>query len=128
VEHELREILALRERMLLELEDRKSAVATIGGLVPCRRNYNFQNEEYKRVVGQIIWRIYQLGCRLEAFGEIDKAIAKRGYFGRADQTHCRTVGGVARRSRPLRADVTSLRFLQRCPPRSVLYTTGVDML
>src|SRR6266853_3475884 len=23
--------------------------------------------------------------------------------------------------------VTSLRFLQRCPPRSVLYTTGVDM-
>jgi hypothetical protein len=58
---------------------------TIGGLVPNRRNYQFEDKEYKRVVGQITWRLRQLGYSLEAFGEIDKAIANRSYFGRAER-------------------------------------------
>jgi hypothetical protein len=57
---------------------------TIGNLVPSRQN-DYQNEEYKRVVGQITWRIYQLGYTLEAFGEVDKAIADTRYFGRSER-------------------------------------------
>lgn len=52
---------------------------TIGWLVPKRNNYDFNNEEYERVVGQIIWRIYQLGYSLEVFGEVDKHIAGLRY-------------------------------------------------
>lgn len=58
---------------------------TIGRLVPSRHNYDYENEEYKLVVGQITWRIYQLGYSLEAFGEIDKAIANTRYFGRSER-------------------------------------------
>jgi hypothetical protein len=47
---------------------------TIGWLVPDRSNYNFEHPEYKNVLGSIVWRIYQLGYSLEAFGEIDKRI------------------------------------------------------
>ena len=58
---------------------------TIGGLVANRRNYDFKNAAYTQVVGQITWRIYQLGYSLEAFGEIDKAIAGQRYFGRTER-------------------------------------------
>jgi hypothetical protein len=58
---------------------------TIGRLVPKRRNYDYEHEEYKRGVGEIIWRIYQLGYSLEAFGEIDKEIAGWRYRGRTER-------------------------------------------
>lgn len=58
---------------------------TIDSLVRSRRNYDYQNAEYTKVVGQIVWRIYQLGYTLEAFAEIDKAIANVPYFGRAER-------------------------------------------
>lgn len=58
---------------------------TLGGLVPKRRNYDSENEEYKKVVGQITWRIYQLGYSLEQFGEIDKEIASLPYLGRSER-------------------------------------------
>lgn len=55
---------------------------TIGQLVPDRRTYDYEHPEYKQVVGQIIWRIYQLGYSLESFGEIDKNIAHSELYGR----------------------------------------------
>lgn len=48
---------------------------TIGRLIDERRNYDNENNEYKKVLGQIYWRIYDLGYSLEKFGEIDKQIA-----------------------------------------------------
>jgi hypothetical protein len=65
---------------------------TIGGLVPGRRNYQFENKEYQRVVGEIIWRIYQLGYSLESFGEIDKNIARWQGYGRAERPHVERYG------------------------------------
>jgi len=47
---------------------------TIGGLVPGRRNYDFEHPEYKSVLRRIIWRIYDLGYSLNAFGTIDRNI------------------------------------------------------
>jgi len=44
---------------------------TLGGLVKDRRNYDNDHPEYKKVVGNIYWRIYQLGYSRERFGEID---------------------------------------------------------
>jgi hypothetical protein len=58
---------------------------TIGRLVPGRRNYDYDNEEYKSVVGQIVWRIYQLGYSLEMFDQVDKEIAGSRYSGRTDR-------------------------------------------
>lgn len=58
---------------------------TIGSLVPGRSNYNFSHPEYKKVVGSIMWRIYQLGYTLEAFGEIDKEIATSHYRDRGSR-------------------------------------------
>ena len=52
---------------------------TIGSLVPDRSTYNFEHEGYKKVLGSIVWRIYQLGYSLQAFGEIDKNIAASRY-------------------------------------------------
>lgn len=48
---------------------------TIGRLVPDRGNYQFEHKGYKEVLGNIYWRIYQLGYSFEAFGEVDKTIA-----------------------------------------------------
>jgi hypothetical protein len=54
---------------------------TIGRLVPSRHTYDYKHEEFKLVVGQIVWRLYQLGYSLEVFGEIDKDIAGLRYRG-----------------------------------------------
>ncbi len=48
---------------------------TVGHLVPDRGNYDFNHPEYKSVLSNIFWRIYDLGYSLETFGEIDKLIA-----------------------------------------------------
>lgn len=48
---------------------------TIGGLVKGRSNYDMRHNEYRKVLGQIYWRIYNLGYSLENYGEIDKQIA-----------------------------------------------------
>ena len=58
---------------------------TIGGLVRDRRNYDFDNPEYKRVLGQITWRVYDLGYSLERFGSIDQEIAADGHYSRGDR-------------------------------------------
>jgi hypothetical protein len=52
---------------------------TIGSLVPKRQNWDLEDKEYVRVLGQIVWRIYQLGYSLEAFGDVDKQIAAGRY-------------------------------------------------
>jgi hypothetical protein len=49
---------------------------TIGSLVPGRRNYDSEQPEYRKVVGQILWRLYDLGFSLEAFGDVDQQIAR----------------------------------------------------
>lgn len=48
---------------------------TIGRLIKDRNNYDSEHNEYKQVLFQIYWRIYNLGYSLEKFGEIDKRIA-----------------------------------------------------
>lgn len=53
---------------------------TLGRLVPGRRNYDSNNSEYKKVLGQIYWRIYKLGYSLEKFGEIDKLIGRNAFY------------------------------------------------
>ncbi len=44
---------------------------TLGTLVKDRAPYNNKHPEYKRVVANIRWRIYDLGFSLESFGGID---------------------------------------------------------
>lgn len=58
---------------------------TLGSLVEHRGNYDFGNDEYKRVVANIFWRIYDLGYSLENFGEIDKWLSQVNarYYGRS---------------------------------------------
>ncbi|RMH84642.1 MAG: hypothetical protein D6681_16455, partial [Calditrichaeota bacterium] len=48
---------------------------TIGGLIPDRRNYDFDNPAYREVRRQIEYRIVQLGYSSSQFAEIDKEIA-----------------------------------------------------
>jgi ABC-type oligopeptide transport system ATPase subunit len=47
---------------------------TLGRLVPERGNYQ-EDPEFTKATGQVVWRLYQLGYTLEAFGQIDKHIA-----------------------------------------------------
>ena len=49
---------------------------TLGWLVRDRSNYDFEHDEYKRVLANIFWRIYNLGYSLDSFGEIDKWLAQ----------------------------------------------------
>ena len=49
---------------------------TLGSLVKDRGPYDFENDEYKRVRTNILWRIYRLGYSLNSFGEIDKRLAQ----------------------------------------------------
>lgn len=53
---------------------------TLGRLVSERSNYDFDNPEFKEVLENIFWRIYQLGYSLETFGQIDKEIQRYGYY------------------------------------------------
>jgi len=48
---------------------------TIGGLIPDRGNYEFENPTYRDIRRQIEYRIVQLGYRSSQFTEIDKEIA-----------------------------------------------------
>ena len=52
---------------------------TLGQLVKDRGPYDFQHPEYKRVVANIFWRIYDLGFSLENFGKIDKWISEENW-------------------------------------------------
>ncbi len=52
---------------------------TIGRLIRDRRNYDSEHNEYKKVLSQIYWRIYNLGYSFEDFGEIDKQIARESW-------------------------------------------------
>lgn len=52
---------------------------TIGGLVPNRRNYDYNNTEYKNIRAQILWRIKQLGWTYELFKDIDSSINNDRY-------------------------------------------------
>jgi len=47
---------------------------TLGRLVPERGNYQ-EHPEFTKATGQVVWRLYQLGYTLEAFGQVDKEIA-----------------------------------------------------
>ena len=58
---------------------------TLGGLVKDRGNYNFEHDEYKRVRGNILWRLYNLGYSLDSFEEIDGRLFSENYrkYGRS---------------------------------------------
>ena len=58
---------------------------TLGGLVKNRGNYDFQHAEYKCVLSNIFWRIYNLGYSLDAFGKIDGRLGAENYrkYGRS---------------------------------------------
>lgn len=47
---------------------------TIGRLIEGRSNYDSEHEEYKLILSQIYWRMYNLGYLFTKFGEIDKQI------------------------------------------------------
>ena len=47
---------------------------TLAGLVKDRGNYDFEHDEYKRVLANIFWRIYDLGYSLDSFKEIDALV------------------------------------------------------
>ncbi|MEG2970192.1 MAG: hypothetical protein RR808_01810 [Akkermansia sp.] len=49
---------------------------TIGGLVPDRRNYDYEHEGYKSAKKRILWRIEQLGWFEKDFTQIDHKIVK----------------------------------------------------
>jgi hypothetical protein len=59
---------------------------SIGRLVKGRNNYDFENKEFVKVKENILWRIYQLGYTLEAFGNIDKEIVRsKDYYGHEEE-------------------------------------------
>lgn len=55
---------------------------TIGGLVPDRRRYHNDHPEFKKILGRIYWRIYQLGYDINTFGRIDSRIENDQFRGR----------------------------------------------
>ena len=64
---------------------------TLGRLVPGRRNYDFDDPNYRRVKERILWRIYQLGYSLERFGEIDKQVARSNWDPNRNETNDRRI-------------------------------------
>ena len=52
---------------------------TLSSLSPDRKNYDFKDPHFKKVVAHVWWRIYNLGYSLERFGEIDKQIARSNW-------------------------------------------------
>ncbi len=44
---------------------------TVGGLVRARQLHDNDHPEYRKVMGQLRWRMYNLGYRFDAFGELD---------------------------------------------------------
>lgn len=57
---------------------------TLGGLISDRGNYDYDHEDYKKVVANIYWRIHDLGYRDKIFGDTDKQIANIPFYRRAD--------------------------------------------
>ena len=47
---------------------------TLGALVPGRRNYDYEDRKYQKILAQILWRIEKLGWSSELFGTIDSLI------------------------------------------------------
>ena len=58
---------------------------TIGRLTPLRKNYDFDDANHKMVVGNLFWRIYDLGYSHELFSEADRVIAKSAPLTRSDR-------------------------------------------
>jgi hypothetical protein len=64
---------------------------TLGRLVPGRKNYDFEDPNYRRVKERILWRIYQLGYSLQRFGEIDKQVARSNWDPNRNETNDRRI-------------------------------------
>lgn len=58
---------------------------TLGRLVPKRRNYDYDNPDYRKIFSQVLWRIDQLGWSAERFATIDQQIESRGGIFRTDR-------------------------------------------
>jgi len=56
----------------------------LGRLVPGRSNYDFNNEEYRKVRAQILWRIEQLGWSSEKFKDIESLIENEHRWNRTE--------------------------------------------
>jgi hypothetical protein len=57
---------------------------TLGRLVPDRRNYDYDNDQYKEVVANMYWRLVQLRYSPVDFDKIDKAISSDHWGGRSE--------------------------------------------
>jgi len=57
---------------------------TLGRLVPNRRNYDYENDDYRRVRAQVLWRVEQLGWSSDLFKDIDRSIANEQYYPRIE--------------------------------------------
>lgn len=57
---------------------------TLGGLVPDRRNYDYEHAGYKKVRAQVLWRVEQLGWSSELFKDVDRSIANEHHWPRTD--------------------------------------------
>ncbi len=60
---------------------------TIGRLIKDRGNYQDEHPEYKQILSNIYWRIYQLGYSLEKFEYIDKQIANKRNYSRSEDSN-----------------------------------------
>lgn len=54
---------------------------TLGSLVKDRGNYDYENPEYKKLMANFFWRLYDLGYSHELFAEIDRQICMAYYWG-----------------------------------------------
>jgi hypothetical protein len=55
---------------------------TLGSLVPNRWNYDYENEAYRKVRAQVLWRVEQLGWSIELFKNVDNSIANERIYPR----------------------------------------------
>lgn len=57
---------------------------TVGRLIPGRGNYQYDHEEYQKVIKQLQGRMFDLGYRFKIFEEIDREIPRMQNISRSD--------------------------------------------
>jgi hypothetical protein len=57
---------------------------TIGQLIQNRNNHDQIHPEYQQILGNILWRIQNLGYKSKLFGSIDSLINRKNYYRKQD--------------------------------------------
>lgn len=57
---------------------------TVGSLIHGRENYDFNHPDYKEILSNIYWRIYELGYSVKDFGSIDNEIYTNAAYRQSD--------------------------------------------